>query len=171
MDVQAAAGRALDSATGRRTGASQPLPAVSRATRHLAFVATLSHDVVVSGTRISIVVDVAPKKGMHVYAPGTGNRPFAITLEPRPWLRVHDAVYPKPTVYLFKPLNEQLLVYAAPFRVVRDVTVGDLDDQRPEPQTFSWLTITGILEYQACDDTVCYLPTSIPLEWRVKFRR
>lgn len=140
----------------------------TRATPHLAFVATLSHDTVVPGARISIVVDVTPKKGMHVYAPGASYRPFVIAPQPHPLLRVHDSVYPKPTEYLFEPLNEKVLVYAAPFRVVRDITIGDTAARRAELRSHSELTIKNILAYQACDDTVCYLPASIPFEWTVK---
>jgi hypothetical protein len=29
------------------------------------------------------------------------------------------------------------------------------------------LSITGELEYQACDDKVCYRPETIPVEWKV----
>jgi len=32
------------------------------------------------------------------------------------------------------------------------------------------LVLTGSLEYQACDDSICYNPTSIPLTWTLKFR-
>jgi len=31
--------------------------------------------------------------------------------------------------------------------------------------------ISGTLSYQACDDRVCYLPQSVPLEWVVPVRR
>lgn len=29
------------------------------------------------------------------------------------------------------------------------------------------LTVSGELEYQACDDKVCYRPETIPVEWKV----
>lgn len=29
------------------------------------------------------------------------------------------------------------------------------------------LTIAGSLDYQACDDTVCFNPVSVPLTWTV----
>jgi len=38
----------------------------------------------------------------------------------------------------------------------------------PEGSTPSLLRqITGTLEYQACDDKLCYNPTSVPLSWTV----
>jgi hypothetical protein len=30
------------------------------------------------------------------------------------------------------------------------------------------LKITGKLRYQACDDKICYLPETLPLEWTLK---
>jgi len=32
------------------------------------------------------------------------------------------------------------------------------------------LTLTGTLEYQACDDSICYNPASIPLTWTLALR-
>ena len=84
-----------------RSAAARP---ISRSTPHLKFTATISPVVIVPGSRMSIAVDVVPKKGMHVYAPGTKYRPVKIAVEADPLLRVHDPVYPKPAHYRFKPL-------------------------------------------------------------------
>ena len=157
-------------ATDRRMATSGAGRVVSRVTPHLAFAAVLSRDVIVPGTRLSIVVDVTPKQGMHVYAPGSTYRPVAISIRPHPLLRVHDAVYPKPTVYLFKPLNEEALVYSAPFRLALDITAGNTAAQQAQLHARSRLTIKGELQYQACDETVCYLPTSVPFEWTVRIK-
>jgi len=27
------------------------------------------------------------------------------------------------------------------------------------------LSVKGILKYQACDDTICYAPVSVPITW------
>jgi hypothetical protein len=32
------------------------------------------------------------------------------------------------------------------------------------------LTVKGSLEYQACDDKICYNPESIPLSWTLTLR-
>lgn len=48
---------------------------------------------------------------------------------------------------------------------------GDTGAQQAELRTRSRLAIKGALEYQACDDTVCYLPTSIPFEFTVRVKR
>jgi len=170
-ELAAGPAQATTRQSGDRAATTPAARVVSRTTPHLAFTTALSPEIIGPGTRASIVVDVTPKKGMHVYAPGSIYRPIAIAIEPHPVLRVHDPVYPKPTLYVFKPLNEEVLVYSAPFRIVLDITAGDTADDQARLGSRSRLTIKGKLEYQACDDTVCYLPTSVPLEWTVPVKR
>jgi hypothetical protein len=30
------------------------------------------------------------------------------------------------------------------------------------------MTVKGTLDYQACDDSVCYLPVAVPFQWTLK---
>ena len=136
-------------------------PTVSRQTRHLAFKAILSSDVVKPGSDLVLHVDVTPKMGMHVYAPGTQYRAVAVTLDPATWLTSSAPVYPTPERYLFKPLNEEVLVYSKPFQVSVNIQVGTT------LPTTSTLKVMGAVTYQACDDRVCYLPQTVPVEWTV----
>jgi hypothetical protein len=32
------------------------------------------------------------------------------------------------------------------------------------------LTVNGTLEYQACDDKLCYNPVAVPLSWTVQLK-
>ena len=145
--------------------------AISKSTRHLAFTATLAPDIVTPGTKMSLAVDVRPKKGMHVYAPGTMYRPVAIAIEPNSALQIHETIYPPPTSYHFRPLNEDVLVYEKPFRLTLEITPGWTPLQREILRTQDRLTIKGQLTYQACDDKVCFLPASVPFEWGVRIAR
>jgi DsbC/DsbD-like thiol-disulfide interchange protein len=145
--------------------------AISKSTRHLAFTAMLAPDIVTPGTKMSLAVDVRPKKGMHVYAPGTMYRPVAIAIEPNPALKVENVIYPPPVSYLFKPLNERVLVYERPFRLTLDLTLVRTPAQLAALTAESRLTIKGQLTYQACDDKVCFLPASVPFEWSVRIAR
>jgi hypothetical protein len=138
---------------------------VARNTRHLSFTAALSPDVVKTGSRLSLIVDVTPKKKMHVYAPGTNYRAITVTLNRNPSLKLSNAVYPKAEIYIFKPLKEQVLVYSQPFKLRMNIGVGQV------PRRAARLKITGTLSYQACDDRVCYLPESVPLEWNLAVAR
>ena len=56
-------------------------------------------------------------------------------------------------------LKETQRVYAKPFRITQEVTLG-----ADAPET---LTVKGTLRYQACDDTICYLPVTVPVSWTV----
>jgi DsbC/DsbD-like thiol-disulfide interchange protein len=134
---------------------------VARNTRHLSFTAALTPDAVRAGGRLSLIVTVIPKKRMHVYAPGTKYRAITVTLNRNPTVKPAKTVYPKPSIYVFKPLNEQVLVYSDPFKLQMNVVVGAI------PPRTARLKITGTLSYQACDDRVCYLPESVPLEWNL----
>ena len=156
------------SGAGLANGAAR---AISKSTRHLAFTATLAPDIVTPGTKMSLAVDVRPKKGMHVYAPGTMYRPVAIAIEPNSALQIHETIYPPPTSYHFRPLNEDVLVYEKPFRLTLEITPGWTPVQREILRTQDRLTIKGRLTYQACDDKVCFLPASVPFEWSVTIAR
>jgi peroxiredoxin len=123
------------------------------------------------GTQFSLVLDVRPARGVHVYAPGvTGYKPIAFSVQPQPGLVIRRAQYPPSEDYHFKPLNEHVQGYQRPFRIVQDVVI----DASPQAQTAmkdaTSLTITGVLNYQACDDKVCFTPQTVPLTWTVSLR-
>ena len=62
-------------------------------------------------------------------------------------------------------------VYQQPFDLVQEVTIPMNDDVAKLASTpGESLIIEGTLEYQACDDEVCYLPTQIPLSWNLSWR-
>jgi hypothetical protein len=137
--------------------------AATRETKHLKFTASVAPRVVSVGDRLTLSVDVVPKARMHVYAPGSKYRPIKITIAPQPVLTIEQTVYPRAESYYFKPLSETQPVYQTPFRLQVGMTIGEI-----EPPSASTITVTGALDYQACDDRVCYLPESIPLRWTMK---
>ena len=141
---------------------------VSRSTPHLAFTGTISAAAVAPDARLSITFDVVPKKGMHVFAPGTHYRPVAIRLDTGSLLRVHGSKYPKPTRYLFKPLNEEVLVYDAAFRLAVAVVAGDAEAMRAHLRGRTQMTVKGTFDYQVCDDSLSYPPASVPFQWILK---
>jgi DsbC/DsbD-like thiol-disulfide interchange protein len=149
--------------------AAQQAPAqlagVVQETKHLTVITSASPDAVAPGKRVSLAVDVAPKPKMHVYAPGQeGYIAITLTLDPDPAFTASKAKYPAGEKILIKILNETQLVYAKPFRIAQDLTI------RPAVKGSS-MTIKGTLRYQACDDTICYVPTNVPVSWTVKLAR
>jgi AhpC/TSA family/Disulphide bond corrector protein DsbC len=126
---------------------------------------------VAPGTQFSLVLDVRPARGVHVYAPGvTGYKPISLSVEAQPGLVTRGAQYPPSEDYHFKPLNEHVQVYQRPFRIVQDVLI----DASPQTQTAlkdaASMAIKGVLSYQACDDKLCFTPQSVPLTWKVTLR-
>jgi hypothetical protein len=126
---------------------------------------------VAPGTHFSILLDVRPSRGVHVYAPGvSGYKPIALTVAPQPWLLVSGATYPVPEDYYFKPLNEHVKVYQRSFRIVQDVALDASADAQAALKNISAMTVKGVLQYQACDDKICFSPQTVPLTWTVKVR-
>ena len=140
--------------------------ATTRETKHLKFTVSVSPRVISEGDRITLAVDVFPKARMHVYAPGSKYQPIKIAIEPQPALTIDETTYPRAESYYFKPLNETQPVYQAPFRLQVGMTIRALEPS--STRSNSSITIVGALDYQACDDRVCYLPESIPLRWTTK---
>ena len=103
---------------------------------------------------------------MHVYAPGvTGYKPIALTIVPQPGLVARTVQFPKPTDYFFKPLNEHVNVFDRPFRIIQDVMIDASRDLEAQLKDRTHITIEATLDYQACDDQICFNPQSVPLSW------
>lgn len=155
-----------------RVGAAPtPVDAVHASTEHLELTAYPSDASASPGTRFSLVVDVTPKRGMHVYAPGaTGYRVVALNVEPGLHVRALPIRYPTSEIYYFKPLNERVPVYQKPFTLAVEVVPETTAEARKFFAGKNTLVINGTFEYQACDDKICYNPASIPLSWKVSLR-
>ena len=140
-------------------------------TEHVEVTTYLSDQVVAPGTLFSIVVDVTPRPGMHVYAPGQHSyKVIALQLDAQPLLLARPLKYPASEIYVFKPLNERVEVFQKPFRLVQNVALSASPDARKALSSVKTLSITGALEYQACDDKVCFLPKSVPVTYTVRVR-
>jgi hypothetical protein len=140
-------------------------------TDHLDLKTYPSDAAVALGNRFSLVVDITPHKGMHVYAPGaTGYRVIALKIAPQSFVRVLPAQYPASEIYVFKPLNERVPVYQKPFTLLQEVVPEVTAEAEAAFRGKDTLTLTGTLEYQACDDKVCYNPASLPLSWKLAIR-
>jgi hypothetical protein len=123
---------------------------------------------VAQGSHFSVVLDIVPGPRIHVYAPGvSGYRPIALTVEPQPGLIVRDRHFPAGEIYHFKPLDERVPVFQKPFRLVQDLVIDPSPQATAALNGVSRLTVNATLDYQACDDQVCYLPQRVPLSWTV----
>ena len=137
-------------------------------TAHLEISASQSNPDITVGSRFHLALDVTPKPGMHVYAPGAaelGYRVINLQLDAPGFLRLLPPAYPASEIYHFEPLDERVPVYLQTFRLVQEIIVEGDPESTAQLAEIDALTLTGRLDYQACDDTVCFNPTSVPLTW------
>ncbi len=152
-------------------GAGPRAGVVTATTPQLAVSASISDGTAAPGERLSVVADITPARGMHVYAPGKHTyRVVRLEFDPQPWLKVQAAVYPAPEIYHFKPLDERVEVFSKPFRLRRDVTLLATPEAQKMLGAMTSVTIAGALEYQACDDKVCFNPARVPVSFTVMLK-
>src|SRR5262245_1909838 len=114
------------------------------------------------GGKLALFVDMTPNPGVHVYAPGAKDYiPVKVTLKPQADLKVGKMTYPKSEMLFFAPLNETVPVYQKAFRLEQEVTLAKT------AKAGSTVTVAGTLEFQACDDKVCFVPENVPVSWTV----
>jgi peroxiredoxin len=121
------------------------------------------------GTHFAVVVDIAPAPNVHVYSPEvTEYKPVKLTIEPQPWLAVGETAFPPSEDFYFAPLDEHVPVYEKPFRIVQDLNIDRTPAALDALKERTNVTVRGTLEYQACDDKVCFNPQTVPLTWTLE---
>jgi AhpC/TSA family protein/cytochrome c biogenesis DsbD-like protein len=124
----------------------------------------------VPGTRITLSAEVRLPPDVHVYAPGTqGYKPIKLVLDEMREMELKPVVYPPSQILFLPAIKEKVPVFEGTFRISQDVKVSSTSEfwgsLGKDGKTF---TISGKLEYQACDKTICYLPTSVPVKWQLQ---
>ncbi len=148
-----------------------PVAGTKVSTAHLEITTYPSEPAVAPGNRFSIALDVQPHNGIHVYAPGAKSyRVIGLTVESQPFVRPLTMKYPASQIYFFKPLKERVPVYQKPFTLVQEVILEGTPQAQAAFRGKDSVTVKGTLEYQACDDKICYNPASVPLSWTLNLR-
>jgi DsbC/DsbD-like thiol-disulfide interchange protein len=157
----------------RRGSRLTPIKGTEVSGEHLEITTFPSDRAVSPGNRFSIVLEVKPAAGAHLYAPGAagyGYRVIKLQVTPRPYLHVLPLRYPASQIYYFKPLKQHVPVYQKPFRLVQGVVLEGTPKARTALRGKRTITIKGALEYQACNEKICFNPTSVPLSWTLTLR-
>ena len=145
-----------------------PIAAIEGTTAHLTLTAYPSDPSVTVGTRFSIAVEIVPNPDIHVYAPGAeqmGYRVIGLTMAPVPHVRFEPVEFPASELYHFEPLDERVPVYQQPFMLLQEVVVSGAAEVEEALAGLDALTLTGTLDYQACNDELCFDPVSVPLSF------
>jgi hypothetical protein len=138
-------------------------------TPHLKLRWSASNAELLPGGRAALVLEVEPKPGMHLYAPGVEGGYIPIDwrmAKSKSWLP-QPAVYPQARQMRLEAIHETVPVYESRIRLVRDATLAQ-QNSLPAGGT---LAVDGEFRYQACDAKVCYTPRSVPLHWTFRIGR
>jgi len=147
-------------ASAARSAQSQLLPP---SPQHVSVAAGPGLVTAPAGGSVSVWVDVTPKPTIHVYAPGAKDfQAVALVVSPLPGVIVGKIGYPPGTPTVFAGLAAPVPVYqktfriTVPLRLARTLVAGET------------INVAGTVNYQACDDRVCFPPASAPVVWPVK---
>jgi hypothetical protein len=139
-------------------------------TKHLRLTTAASAQVARPGQRIMLDLDIERKPKMHVYAPGVqGYTPIEWTLEEGSGAKPHAFPYPASEMLRLEAIGETVPVYRGRLKINQEVTFGQENALKPLVTPAGELIVRGSFRYQACDDRVCYVPQTVPLEWRFHF--
>lgn len=122
------------------------------------------------GGRITLSCELQLPPDVHVYTPGVkGYKPIALTMDPTPGLDFTPVNYPHGKILYLPAIKERVPVFEGKFRISQELRISSVADFSnslgTDGKTF---TLTGKLDYQACDSKICFLPTSVPVKWQVQ---
>jgi DsbC/DsbD-like thiol-disulfide interchange protein len=139
-------------------------------TAHLTLATSVSPATIAPGKKATLALDVTPKPKVHVYAPGQDGYYIAITatLDENPLVSTAGKPkYPPSEKFVAPALNETQLVYSKHFRITEDIAIAATPEVRKRAAAGETVTLTGTVRYQACNDTICFLPTTVPVTWTI----
>ena len=117
------------------------------------------------GTALTLWADVTPNPSIHIYAEGAKDfTPVSLVLTPNAAIAAGRPTYPKPGTAIAPGATDAVPAYAQTFRITLPVTI------RSTAKPGEVLTVTGAVNYQACDDRLCYPVTVAPVTWKVAVR-
>jgi peroxiredoxin len=167
----------VESTLGHSTGVvvtrffGSPLNTHEKVVRHdhLSLKYYASSNFASAGDRIELTIDVILNEKIHVYAPGGANNlPIGWELQSRSGYNPEPVNFPAPETGITPSTHEKTLVYSGRFQLSRTIAIG-LDNRETLKSVDSQgnLLIKGAFSFQACNERICFLPRSIPLEWKL----
>lgn len=142
---------------------AQSLNPRAAALRHATVVSSASASSVARGATVTLWADVTPKPGIHIYAEGAKEfSPVALTLVKLPDVTAAAPKYPSPTAPVsLKATAIDAPAYYTTFRIAQTITIATT------AKAGEMIAVQGSVNYQACDDRLCYPVTSEPVSWTV----
>jgi hypothetical protein len=139
---------------------------VTKQSKQLQVSLSASTDTIATGQHVSLVLDIDLKPKMHVYAPGVEHYiPIEWQMAESDAAKFEAVKWPKSEKLYLQAIDETVPVYKDTFRAVRDIVFAPDGKLKPLVNEKGEITIHGTLKYQACDDKMCFVPVSVPLDW------
>jgi DsbC/DsbD-like thiol-disulfide interchange protein len=146
-------------------GLAQTLAPKPSSLQHVTIAATTSAASVSRGGAVTLFADVTPKPNIHVYAADwQGFTPVTLVLTPHPGVTSGKVKYPIPELAHTVGVSDPVGVYTKPFRLAQPITIGSA------AKSGEAITIAGVVNYQACDDRVCFPTASLPISWTLRVK-
>lgn len=155
-----------------RLGESEePVRAAQLTMPQLTLTTYASEATIAPGNRFSIMLDIEPGDGMHVYAPGaTDYQAVGLDITGPDNLIEFPLTYPPSTDYYFEPFDENVPVFIEPFQLVKQLILDGSLQSQGELRGQESITVSGTFAYQACSDEICYPPEELELSWEIPLR-
>jgi hypothetical protein len=133
------------------------------APQHASVTPSASVASVAPGGKLTLWADVTPFPSTHIYAAGANDfTPVSLVVTPIAHVKMGKPVYPKADAEAPGDLD-RAPAYKQPFRIAVPVNIAGTAPRGP-------ITISGAVNYQACDDRLCYPVSSAPVTWQVAVR-
>jgi hypothetical protein len=139
----------------------QTLSPKALALQHATVVGAVSTPSVAPGGTANLWADVTPKPGIHIYAAGAQEfSPVALVMVKRVGINAGTPNYPAPSAPLsLKSTISDAPAYYGKFRITQPITIAK------SAKSGESMVVEGRVNYQACDDRLCYPVTSEPVSW------
>jgi AhpC/TSA family protein/cytochrome c biogenesis DsbD-like protein len=137
---------------------------------HLGLELSQSDRTAAPGSRFNFTVQVELPQDVHVYAPSVkGYKPIQLELHSSPEVQLLPPNYPASKILYMEAIKEEVPVLEGQFHITSDAKTGVSPDFiKSLGANGKIITISGQLSYQACNKTICYPPTSVPVSWQLE---
>ena len=148
-----------------RIAVAQDLAPKAPAVQYVTVESSTSTATAAPGAALLLWADVTPKRNIHVYAPGAKDvAPVSLVTTPNTRVTFGAAQIPRGRLMTTIGTPEPTPVFVERFRVVQPVTIA-----RSVPSG-STVTVSAALNYQACDDRLCYPASTVPVVWTISVK-
>jgi hypothetical protein len=143
----------------------------TKQTKQLQVSSSASVDTIAPSQRAALVLEIELKPKMHVYAPGVEHYiPIDWQITESGAAKADAVKWPKAETLYLEAIDEKVPVFTGSFRISRDIVFAPDSKLKSLANEKGQVTIHGVLKYQACDDKMCFIPASVPLDWTFHYQ-